>query len=136
MKMLNLKWTFALAMSIFMSNALLAQFTVSGKVTDPLDQPLIGVSILIKGTSTGTVSDIDGSFSLEAPGESATLVLSYTGFKSVELEVNANSGPQNIQMAEDIARLEEVVVTGLASGVKRSNSGNSVASVDAEMLSE
>jgi TonB-dependent starch-binding outer membrane protein SusC len=136
MKMHNLKWTFALAMSMFMSNALLAQFTVSGKVTDPLDLPLIGVSILVKGTSTGTVSDVDGSFSLEAPGESATLVFSYTGFKTFELDVTGSSGPQNVQMQEDIARLEEVVVTGLASGVKRSNSGNSVASVDAEMLSE
>ena len=105
MKMHNLKWTFALAMSMFMSNALLAQFTVSGKVTDPLDQPLIGVSILVKGTSTGTVSDVDGSFSLEAPGESATLVFSYTGFKTFELDVTGSSGPQNVQMQEDIARL-------------------------------
>ncbi|MFN7118629.1 MAG: SusC/RagA family TonB-linked outer membrane protein [Saprospiraceae bacterium] len=112
----------------------MAQFTVTGTVTDGSQSPLIGVSIVVKGTSVGTVTDFDGNFSLQVPGESGNLMFSYTGFKTTEVSVSPTNNTITLTMEEDIARLEEVVVTGLASGVKRSNSGNAVTSIDANEL--
>ncbi|GIV32063.1 MAG: SusC/RagA family TonB-linked outer membrane protein [Saprospiraceae bacterium] len=122
-----------LALLLF-SSAALAQFTVSGTVTDESGTPLIGATVLAKGTSVGTVTDVDGSFSLRVPEGTAALVISYTGYATTEVPVSASSTALVIQLKEDIARLEEVVVTGLASGVKRSNSGNAVTTITADEL--
>ncbi len=113
---------------------LLAQFKVSGTVTDAKSEPLIGVSILVEGTTTGTVSDFDGNFSINVPAGYNALVLSYTGFRTQVVPVSAASDGISVVMEEDVARLDEVVVTGLASGVKRSNSGHSVATISAAEL--
>lgn len=123
-----------LALLLF-SSAALAQFTVSGTVTDESGMPLIGATVLAKGTSVGTVTDVDGSFSLRVPEGTQALVISYTGYASAEVPVSASSTALVIQLKEDIARLEEVIVTGLASGVKRSNSGNAITTISADELS-
>jgi TonB-dependent starch-binding outer membrane protein SusC len=120
--------------AMFCSGALLAQFTVNGTVKDDKGEALIGVSVAVKGTLKGTVTDIDGKFSLDIPGESATLQLSYTGFKTIEEKVSRDNANLNLVMGSDIARLDEVVVTGLASGIKRSNSGNAVTTIKADEL--
>ena len=112
----------------------MAQFTVNGTVQDEAGSPLIGASVLIQGTATGTVTDIDGSFSLRVPGDKTTLVASYTGFRDQVLEVSKADGSVSFVLAEDISNLEEVVVTGLATTVKRSNLANSVARIDAADL--
>ncbi len=112
-----------------------AQFTVSGQVTDADEEPLIGVTVLIQGTTAGTVSDIDGRFTLEIPGDQATLVFSYTGFASQEVVVTSATPVLELRMQEDVANLEEIVVTGLATSIKRSNLANSVASVPAKEIS-
>ncbi|MEO0626175.1 MAG: carboxypeptidase-like regulatory domain-containing protein, partial [Bacteroidota bacterium] len=114
--------------------SLQAQFTVEGRVSDNSGEPLIGVSILAEGTSTGTVTDFDGNFTLNVPNEVKNIILSYTGFASQTLPVDAGMGPLVVTMNEDIARLDEVVVTGLASNVKRSNLANAVATVSGEEL--
>jgi TonB-linked SusC/RagA family outer membrane protein len=116
------------------AGAVQAQFTVTGNVTDPTDEPLIGVTVIVEGTTRGTVSDLDGNFAIEVPGDEGTLVLSYTGFKSLEIPVSPSDNVVQVSMEEDFARLEEVVVTGLASGVKRANAGNAVTSINAEEL--
>jgi TonB-linked SusC/RagA family outer membrane protein len=116
------------------ASALLAQFTVTGNVSDGDNQPLVGVSIVLKGTSTGTVTDFDGNFTLNVPGESGTLMFSYTGFATTEVAVSTTNNTVNLTMEEEIGRLEEVIVTGLASGVKRSNSGNAVTSINSDEL--
>ncbi len=134
MKYCFTKASILLAALLLSGSALMAQFTVTGNVADASNAPLIGVSIIVKGTAVGTVTDLDGSFSLQVPSESATLVFSYTGFKSVEQTVSATNNTVNLTMDEDIARLEEVVVTGLAAGVKRSNSGNAVTAISADEL--
>ena len=90
--------------------------TVKGKVVDANGEPLIGVSILVKGTSNGTVTDIDGNFSIEAV-KGATLEISYIGYTTQSIVVSGNA-PLNIVMKEDSEQLEEVVVTAL--GIKRS----------------
>ena len=82
---------------------------VTGTVSDAMG-PVIGASILEKGTSNGTVTDIDGNFSLNVnPG--ATLVISYIGFETQEIVVG-NQSTINVTMKEDDTTLEEVVVVG------------------------
>ncbi|MDX1700566.1 MAG: carboxypeptidase-like regulatory domain-containing protein, partial [Melioribacteraceae bacterium] len=94
-----------------------SQFTVSGSISDVYNNPLIGASILVKGTTVGTTTGIDGDFSIQVPGEDGILIISYIGFQTQEIAVDRQSTEINITLAEDIARLDEVVVTGLASGV-------------------
>ncbi len=94
----------------------LAQRTIKGSVTDQAGDPLIGASILVKGTSAGTATDIDGLFSLEVPEGGNTLVVSYTGFTSREIAISA-ADTYSITLSEGIT-LDEAVVTAL--GIKRS----------------
>lgn len=134
MKYFFTKSSVMLLMMLLAASAVMAQLTVTGNVKDNVGQPLIGVSIVVKGTSNGTTSDLDGNFTLQIKGESANVMFSYTGFKTTEMVVNSSNSTVDLTMEEDIARLDEVIVTGLASGVKRSNSGNAVTSINAEEL--
>lgn len=84
---------------------------ISGKVTDEKNQALVGVSVVIKGTTKGTVSDADGNYSIEADG-GQTLSFSFVGYTSKELTIN-NKSTVNISLTEDAAALDEVVVTGV-----------------------
>ncbi|WP_375585344.1 SusC/RagA family TonB-linked outer membrane protein [Cyclobacterium xiamenense] len=114
--MKNLLLIFCLAMLTAMGSRVQAQ-TVSGTVTDQSDgQPLPGVSVLIKGTSTGTATDVDGNYKLNVPGAETVLVFSFLGFETVEESVG-NRSTINIALAEDAAELSEVVVTAL--GIER-----------------
>lgn len=113
---------------------LLAQDVVKGKVTDSsLGDPLPGVNVVIKGTTTGTTTDFDGNFELSVDNFPSILVFSSLGYASKEMQV---SGPStlNVALDESATGLEEVVVTGLATSVKRSNAANAVASVSADEL--
>lgn len=109
--------------------------TVSGKVTDSSGEPLPGVNVLVKGTSAGTITDIEGAYRLSAP-EGSTLVFSFVGFRSQEISITSSLTTIDVSLEDDITNLEEVVITGLASSVKRSNLANSVASISADELSE
>jgi len=93
------------------SVALAQQKTVTGSVTDSSNEPLPGVSIIVKGTTVGTVTDLDGTFNLDLSENAATLVFSYMGMKSQEIDLGTQT-TFNIVMEEDIAGLEEVVVIG------------------------
>lgn len=86
------------------------KITVSGQVVDESGVSLPGVSILEKGTTNGTVTDIDGNYTLSASTE-ATLVFSYIGFLTQEIAVNGQSAI-NVKLEEDVVGLEEVVVVG------------------------
>jgi len=110
--------------------AVMAQRTITGSVTDAEGEPLIGASILVQGTSTGTVTDIDGNYTLNLPEDAKVLVVSYTGFITQEVPVGA-SNTIDIVLEEDVAQLEEVVVTGY--GVKRKKDvTGSISSVSSE----
>lgn len=114
--------------TIFQSaNALIAAVTVQGKVTDENGEPLIGVNILVKGTSQGTITDLDGNFSLDLADGKEVLIFSYTGYEPVEVAVNGRSTLQ-VSMAESVSQLDEIVVVGYAS-LKKSDLTGSVASV-------
>ncbi|MDR2921458.1 MAG: TonB-dependent receptor [Tannerella sp.] len=95
--------------------------TISGTVTDPTNMELPGVSIMVKGTTTGTITDINGHFSLEVP-ENTTLLFSYLGYLTQEIKVGSQS-VINIVMKEDSKSLEEVVVVGYSTQRKADLTG-------------
>lgn len=93
------------------------QQKVTGKVVDANNEPLIGVSVLEKGTTNGTITDFDGNYTLVVTGSDAVLQFSYVGYQTLERAVAGNTAI-NITLKEDAQVLEEVVVTAL--GIKRS----------------
>jgi len=95
---------------LFMSAQVMAQMTVSGTVTDDGGESLIGVNIVEKGTTNGTVTDLDGNYSLQVASD-ATLVFSYVGFQTQELLVTSST--MNLTLLES-GLLDEVVVTALS----------------------
>ena len=135
MKLNFTKASFMLAGMLLFSASVMAQFTVKGSIQDASGEPLIGVSILVKGTTSGTISDLDGMYDLNiAAGESATLIFSYTGYSTQDVTVEKGTSTKDVVMVDDIAQLDAVVVTGLASSVSRRNSANAVASISSDEL--
>ena len=134
MKQILLCFTLSVALALILPTAAWSQFTAQGTVSDVDGNPLIGVSIVLQGTSSGTITDIDGSFEIEVPINRAVLEFIYLGYSTEYVDVDPANNTITIQMQEDIANLDEVVVTGLASNVKRSNLANSVGSIDSKDL--
>lgn len=81
---------------------------VSGRVTNAAGEPIIGVNILIKGTSQGTVSDADGRYSLQVP-ENAILIFTFIGYQRMEISVGSRT-TVDVQLQEDVKALDEVVI--------------------------
>lgn len=104
--------------------------TVSGEVTDDQGTPLIGATVLVKGTGTGTVTDIDGKYSIEVPDGNATLVFSYTGYEAQEIPVQDRT-VISVALENAASLLDEVVVVGYGSQLKADLTG-SVVSVKGE----
>ncbi len=107
------------------------QINVSGSVTDVNGEPLIGVNILVEGTSTGTVTDYDGNFQLRVPAD-AVLNISYIGYRPQQVAVN-NSTTIQIVLVEDTELLDELVVIGYGT-VRKDDATGSVVAVDATKL--
>lgn len=103
-------------------NSSYAQHTVTGAVIDEDNQPLIGVNILIKGTSTGTITDVDGNYQVDVPDGNAALIFSYTGYNEIEEAVNGRT-IVNITMTGGIG-LEEIVVVGYGTAKKETLTGS------------
>jgi len=105
---------------------------VSGQIVDSDGQPLIGATVMVKGSSTGAVTDLDGNFQLDAPSD-GTLVLSYVGFKDREIAVNGRAMLGEIELSADDQMLEQVVVVGY--GVqKKADLTGSVSIVNADEM--
>ena len=118
---------------IFFPSIIFAQ-NVTGKVTDAGSNiPIAGANILVKGTNVGSVTDFDGNYTIAVSDFPATLVVSYLGYETKEVAVTSATNV-NITLVESATALGEVVISGLASTVKRSNAANSVASISAEDL--
>ena len=92
-----------------------AQKSISGTVLNDQKEPLIGASVVVKGTTAGAITDIDGKYSLSVPSDATTLVISFTGFTTQEIPIGASS-VIDITLEEGAA-LQEVVVT--AFGIKK-----------------
>ena len=110
--------------SLFIASAFAA---VSGTISDAkTGEPLVGTSVFVKGTFVGTTTDDRGTYSLDAsPGD--VLVVAYIGYKTQEIVVG--EGVLDIALETDVLRQDEVIVTGLATTVKRRNAANAVAVV-------
>lgn len=109
-----------------------AQNAVTGIVKDKSGEPIVGASIIIKGTSQGTVTDINGNFSIPKAKASDVLVFSSIGFTSQNIKVG-NQTNFNVTLQDDMANLEEVVVIGYGT-MKRKDLTGSVASVSGEKI--
>ena len=114
-------------------NEVLQSSVVKGVVKDSNGEPLLGVNVLVKGTTIGAVTDIDGNFSFEAPA-GCTLVISYIGFESQEVKVKGNA-PLNIILKEDSEALDEVVVVGYGTQ-KKVNLTGAVSAVTGEEIAK
>ncbi len=121
-----------LSLLLFSAVSLMAQRAITGKVMDEKSEPLIGASILVKGTSTGTVTDVDGSFELQAPAGATTLVVSYTGYATKEVALTSASA-YTITLESEAIALEDVVVVGYGTQSRKELTG-SVAKVSSEQI--
>ena len=123
----------ALLLSVFCFVAY-AQKTITGTVKDASGEPMIGVSVVVDGTTIGGVTDFDGNFTIQNVSEKAVLKISYIGFKEQKISV-AGKNSFNVTMQEDAAALDEVVVVGYGTMKKKDLTG-SVASVKTEDLAK
>lgn len=130
---MNKKLLLMLCLFICTVGAVLAQNqTLRGKVSDANSTPIPGVSVIVRGTTQGATTDAEGNYQLAIPAN-ARVGFSYIGFLSQEIAVG-NQSTLNVTLLEDNRQLEEVVVTGLATSVKRSNAANAVTSIGAQQL--
>lgn len=106
--------------------------TVKGTITDMDGEPLPGVTVLIKGTGTGTTTDVKGNYSIEVADESAVLIFSYVGFVSEEIEVG-NQSTISISLLPDLKTLSEVIVVGYGTQ-KKSDVTGAIAQVTSEEI--
>lgn len=117
MNFLSLKGVFMLFLSLFTFSIFAQNLTVKGIVNDINNEPVIGATVVVQGnTSLGTVTDIDGNYTLSNVGSNSTLIFSYVGMKSQIIPVNGRSSI-NVVLSEDTELLDEVVVTAL--GIRR-----------------
>src|SRR5882672_12813081 len=132
--MRNLKKLLPVFLLVMLPAFLFAQeSTISGRVIDAAGAPLFGVSVMVKETNRGTSTDAEGRFKLSVP-PNATLVISSTGLKWQTIHLKSTDSDLQIKLEEDVARLEEVVVTGLATNIKRRNLSNAVATISSKQL--
>ena len=101
----------------------LAQVLVKGTVKDNLGEGVPGASVQVKGTSQGTITDLDGKFSLNIPQKNATLVISFIGYMTVEVKADSQK-PMVITLKEDTKTLDEVVVVGYQEVRRRDLTGS------------
>lgn len=109
------------------------QITAKGTVVEPNGEPIIGASVKVEGSSTGTITDFDGNFSLAVP-TNAKLIISYVGYQTQVFHVKSGA-PIRIVLQEDSKVLDEVVVVGYGA-VKRANLTGAVASVKMDELKD
>lgn len=124
---------FGLALFAAISIGVAQDRTVSGKVTSAEDgSPLPGVNVVVKGTTTGAVTDIDGNYKFTVPADGGILQFSFIGLQTIEIEIGSRS-VIDVEMESDVEQLSEVIVTGYQSQLKREVTG-AVASVGGEEI--
>jgi TonB-dependent starch-binding outer membrane protein SusC len=114
-------------------SAVLAQRNITGSVTDQGKEPLIGATVLVAGTSVGTVTDVNGEFSLSVPAGQTSLLVSYTGYTTLRVVLTAASR-YDIMLETDVVALSDIVVVGYGTASRKELTG-SVAKVSGEVIS-
>src|SRR5512133_1173544 len=117
---------------IFLMTSGNTQRTITGIVVDSENNPLAGVNVLIQGTTRGTVTDMNGAFPIEVPGENAVLIFSFIGYETEQVKVQS-SGNLMVMMTESISSLQEVVVTGYATA-KKAEAAGAVSTISGDAL--
>lgn len=122
-----------LLLTLFVVGSALAQRTVSGQVTEQAGgEPLIGATVIVKGTSTGTTTDVDGRYTIRVNNDGDILVVKYTGFRGQEINVGNRSAVDIILEPND-ELIDEVVVIGYGKQIKSTLTGN-IAKVGGENI--
>ena len=111
-----------------------ADITITGKVIDEKNETLIGVSVTIKGTTKGTITNVDGNFKINVTGKNDVLVFKYVGYETLEVPVNLNQ-PMTVQMIAEQRSLNEVVVIGYGTKKKTDLTGT-VNSLDSKTITD
>ena len=132
--LLNLKKCFVAAVALVFAGSVMAQsITVTGTVKDTSGEALMGVTVIVDGTTTGTATGIDGSYSIRVPNSSAVLRYSYMGYADQVITVGSQT-KIDVVLAEDATAMEDVIVIGYGS-IKKSDLTGAVTSVNMEDLS-
>jgi len=132
--MRKMKWTMLVFLNVLLPTLIFSQGrTINGRVTDAKSMPVPGVNVMVNQTKQGTTTDVDGKFSIVVP-DNATLMISSAGFQSQTINVTSSQTDVQVKLLEDFAKLDEVVVTGLATTVKRRNLANAVGTVSSKEL--
>ncbi len=126
---------FLLAFVVLATTAFAQERTISGRITDDTGEGLPGVNVILKGTTTGTTSDIDGNYKLTVPQDGGTLVFSFIGLATQEVEIGARSAV-DVEMASDTRQLTEVVVTAIGIEREKKALGYAVSDVSGEALKQ
>ena len=111
-----------------------AELRINGKVLDAAGEPIIGANVIVKGTTNGTITDIDGNFTLNVPSE-CILQVSYIGFNTQEVKVTSTTNNITVNLKEDTETLEEVVVVGYGTQ-KKVNLSGSLSTINVSELTE
>lgn len=127
------QFVLAFMLVIGAASAVLAQRNITGSVTDQGKEPLIGATVLVAGTSVGTVTDVNGEFSLSVPAGQTSLLVSYTGYSTLKVELTAASR-YDIMLETDVVALSDIVVVGYGTASRKELTG-SVAKVSGEAIS-
>lgn len=108
---------------LFLCYGAMAQRSVSGRIVDSEGSPLVGVTVTIKGTTTGTTTDLDGNYRLSVGDNGGTLVFTYVGFATQEMEIGSRT-VIDVSLGEDVTELSEIVITGYGQQLKTELTGN------------
>lgn len=125
------KLLFLLMVFVVTISSTMAQKTVTGTVTDDIGAPLPGVTVFVKGTAIGSVTNIDGVYTLSVPNDAKSLMFSFIGMKTQEIEIGTQSS--SVKMEADVIGLEEVVAIGYGT-VKKKDLTGAVSQISAEKL--
>lgn len=127
--LITIKFCLTIVFALFLFSENFAQITVTGKITSAMDsESLPGVNVVIKGSTSGTISDSEGTYSIEVPSSESVLMFSSVGFVSQEITVG-NKSVIDISLMPDVTALTEVVVVGYGTSLKK-NVTTSIAKVD------
>ena len=108
---------------------------VEGRISDSNGSPIVGAMVILKGTSQGVTSDIDGNFAIKVSSDRDVLVFSFLGYSSVELSVGTQTW-FSVTLQEESLAVEQVIVTGYGNGIKKESITGSIANINAGKLSQ
>ena len=113
----------------------LMQRIISGKISNGENgDPLTGATIQVKGTTTGTVSDMNGNYQIELPGNSTVVIFSFIGFQTKEITIHEDQHSMDIQLYPELLSMDEVVVTGQGGSISKKRLSSNIEIINAKEI--